>query len=185
MFLHHILSREGDPLIKKVYFAQVSKTAKGDWCVVVKEDLDSIGLGYLDDEKIKCMKKDALKQLVTKKIKETALKVLQKAKGERKKLANLSYNELCMQPYLTPESKLSKEEKRVWFKWRTGMIKVQHNFGIKSLCPLCRTAEDTQEHLLLCPELSEHRCGDPTKDIISALRHREVIAEERKRSKKS
>ena len=181
--MYHILSREGDPLIKTVYSAQVRKTAKGDWCVVVKEDLDSIGLGYLDDEKIACMKKDALKQIVTEKIKETALRDLQKAKGERKKLAKLSYSELCIQPYLTPESKLSIKEKRVWFKWRTGMIKVQHNFGIKSPCPLCRTAEDTQDHLLLCPELSEHRCGDIIKDIISALRQREVIAEERNKSK--
>ena len=82
MFMHYILSREGDPLIKTVYSAQVRKTAKGDWCVVVKEDLNSIGLGYLDDEKIACMKKDALKQIVTEKIKETALRDLQ-AEGKR------------------------------------------------------------------------------------------------------
>ena len=44
MFLHHILTRDEDALISRVFWAQVQKPAKGDWCEVVKEDLDSLGL---------------------------------------------------------------------------------------------------------------------------------------------
>ena len=44
MFLHHILTRNEDALIAKVFWAQVNQTAKGDWCQVVREDLDILGL---------------------------------------------------------------------------------------------------------------------------------------------
>ena len=47
MFLHHILTREENALISQAFWAQVNQPVKGDWCIVVREDLDAIGLGYL------------------------------------------------------------------------------------------------------------------------------------------
>ena len=44
MFLHHILTRDSNALINRVFWAQVQNTGKGDWCQVVREDLDMLGL---------------------------------------------------------------------------------------------------------------------------------------------
>ena len=148
---------------------------------MVKEDLKVIGLGHLTEEKIKSMSKEALKHLVAGKVREKVFKDLQAEKNKRKKISKLTYDSLCMQAYLTPECKFSIREKMMWFRWRTETVKVQHNLGIKeSKCPLCEETEDTQDHLLVCPELDDYRCGETVKDIIAALRRREIVAEERK-----
>ena len=63
MYLHHILTRKENALIKKVWWAQVNNPVKGDWCLVVREDLDSIGLSHLTWENMCHMKEEALKVL--------------------------------------------------------------------------------------------------------------------------
>ena len=64
MFLHHILTRDEDALIHQVLTAQINKPVKGDWCIVVREDLDSLGLSYVSFDEISKMSKDQLKILL-------------------------------------------------------------------------------------------------------------------------
>ena len=80
MFLHHILTRNEDALINKVFWAQVSKTAKGDWCQVVREDLDMLGLTMSFNE-IAEMSQESLRKLVREKMSNRAFEELMAEKN--------------------------------------------------------------------------------------------------------
>ena len=100
------------------------------------------------------MGKDELKKLVSEKIRETAFIDLNNEREKLSKVNTRSYTELNMQPYLA-SSKLPTRLKQLFFKWRTRMVKVGWNFGVKSKCPLCMDAEDKQDHLLNCTKLTD------------------------------
>ena len=179
MYLHHILTRREDALITRTFWAQVQQPAKGDWCIVVREDLDAIGLGYLSYEDIRNMEEEALRMLLQIKVRETAFTKLMEDKQKCSKLSGLKYSYLEMQPYLSSLSNLTNKMKRVLFRWRSHTINVKKNMGVRdSKCPLCEKAEDTQYHLLTCPLL---RVAQPwnIESVIHALREREIILEQR------
>ena len=67
-------------------------------------------------------------------------------------MSMLFYNELKLQPYLTQQG-ISTKDKQMLYKFRTKMIKVNYNYGLKILCPLCHTNDDKQEHLFECEKL--------------------------------
>ena len=92
MFLHHILTRNEDALISQVFWAQVQQPVKGDWCIVVKEDLADIGLSHLSFDDIKTMSDEQLKGMLKAKVKETALRQLLIDKGKCTKLKTLKYD---------------------------------------------------------------------------------------------
>ena len=180
MYLHHILTRKEDALITQAFWAQVHKPLKDDWCMVVGEDLMSIGLGNLSYEDIKNMEQETLRKLLHKKTNETAFMDLLAEKEKSSKLKSLKYNSLAIQPYLTTESNLTIREKRLLFRWRSHMIKVKQNLGIREAkCPHCKEAGDTQYHLLTCPSLSIPQPWN-IQSVECALRQREVILEQEK-----
>ena len=192
MYLHHILTREDDALIKRVLMAQISKTTKGDWCVVVREDLDSIGLSNLSFEDISSKTKETLKKLVTEKIIEAAFTELEGEKRSLSKVAMITYEKLEIQPYLV-DANLSTRIKRLVYKWRTRMIKVGWNYGEKVKCPICLQVDDTQIHLLECQKLhhpdelpygfcddqgAHYNLREHMQQLEAAIRKRETILEE-------
>ena len=62
-----------------------------------------------------------------------------------------------LQDYLAP-NKLSTHEARFIFQLRSRMVDLKANFRGKHLywlCPVCKSNEDSQQHLLVCPELNE------------------------------
>ena len=143
MYLHHILTRDDDALIKRAFWAQVDKPVKGDWTEVVREDMMQIGLGHLSYDDVAKTSKGSLRTLIKQKTRDTALKELLTEKEKNSKLRALKYTSLSLQPYLTVECKLSNNEKRLLFRWRTHMINVRQNWGIKdAVCPLCKNAND-------------------------------------------
>ena len=181
MFLHHILTREDNALIKRVFWAQVQQPVKGDWCLIVREDLESIGLADLSFEKIQKMEKEALRTLLKNQVRETAFNNLIAEKRKCSKLSGLDYSSLECQSYLSPQSNLTNKMKRTLFRWRSHTINVSHNIGKKeALCPLCEKAEDTQYHLLTCQMLAIPEPWN-IESVIQALRKREIILEQRKK----
>ena len=77
MYLHHILTRQSNSLISKGFWAQVAKPGKGDWCQVVREDLDLLGLSTLTFEDIAGKSKNSLKDLVDEHVRSTAFRDLE------------------------------------------------------------------------------------------------------------
>ena len=49
-FLHNILIKENTELTKRVYEAQVKNPCKGDWSMLVKEDMVKVGITLTDTE---------------------------------------------------------------------------------------------------------------------------------------
>ena len=180
MFLHHILTRKDDALIARAFWAQVNQPVKGDWCLVVREDLEAIGLKHMSYQDIKSMSGEALRLLLKTKAKETAFHVLLGEKEKCSKLKSLSYFCLKLQPYLSTESQLNNKLKRALFRWRCHSIQVKQNIGIKDAqCPLCKEADDTQYHLLTCVKLSTPPPWN-IESVVEALRQREVLLEKEK-----
>ena len=194
MFLHHIVTRETNALINRVFWAQVHDTTKGDWCDVVREDLDMLGLSNVSFEDIGNMSKEVLKDLITERTNIVVLENLLSEKNSLSKMAQLSYDKLEIQPYLT-DPKLPIRLKQQAFRWRTRMVKVGWNYGKKEQCPICSSADDTQSHLLECDGLkikdsASTDCSNDTYDLNShmlrlqaAIRRREVILDERDNNK--
>jgi hypothetical protein len=177
-YLHHILTRNRQALISQVFWAQVRQPAEGDWCTVVQEDLATLGLAELTFDEISNMSKYAVKNLVRQQMKDSAFKELTTRKMNLSKMSTLEYDTLQMQPYLSEQS-TSNRHKQVEFRWRTRMTKVGWNFGLKTKCPLCNNADDTQEHLLICSVLTDDHLEAQThalaKRVEIALRRREKI----------
>ena len=98
MFLHHILTRNKEALIHRVLTAQISKPVKGDWCIVVREDLDSLGLSNLSFDDISGMSKDNLKLLLNDAIAKCSFEELNSGKLNLSKIAGIVYNKLEIQP---------------------------------------------------------------------------------------
>ena len=195
MFLHHILTRQDDALITRVFWAQVHKPAKGDWCQVVREDLDSIGLTTTSFHDIAGMNKEGLKMLLNDQIATSSFEHLNSDKLKLSKIASKTYCKLEMQPYLV-DPLLSIKQKQLTFKWRTRMIKVGWNYGLKEQCPLCRNADDSQGHLFHCETINDshdstdfdennnnYNLQEHIKRLEIAIRKREIVLEERAREK--
>jgi exonuclease III len=163
MYLHHILTRNDDALIKKVFLAQVHDAGKGDWCLVVREDLDTLGLEHLTFDEISKKSKESLRTLINDKIDNLALLELEEEKQKLSKVAGIPYTKLEMQAYLS-DAELTTRLKQLAFRWRTRMIKVGWNYGTKQKCPICLIGEDTQTHLLECRELNGCNNRDEDND---------------------
>ena len=171
------MTRNTDALITRVFWAQVQQPAKGDWCIVVKEDMEAIGLGHISFENIRSMETEALQELVKLKIRETAFIELLAKKDKCSKLKTLKYTHLEFQPYLSTESKINNKMKRLLFRWRSHIINVKQNWGFKDAkCPLCKEADDTQYHLLRCQLLSSPEPWN-IGSVMNALRQREILLE--------
>ena len=149
MYLHYLLRRDPEEMIAKVFQAQMDKPAKGDWCLVVMEDLNTLGLGHLTLDDIKSKTKSQMKLIVKKASKKAALDYLLQKKENLSKMSNLNYSTLELQAYLSSDQ-VNLRLKRFAFKIRTRMIQVGHNFGRKITCQVCQIpgTEDSQKHAL-------------------------------------
>ena len=185
----NIYTRDPEALISRVFWAQVQDTTKGDWCQVVREDLDNLGLKELSFVEIGNMSKNALKDIVSKRTRFVALNELLEEKSCLSKVAHMKYDKLEIQPYLT-DKHLPIRIKQQAFRWRTRMVKVGWNYGRKDKCPICLDADDKQSHLLECKKLNTNDFatdGEYNYDLKlhmtrleEAIRRREVILEELK-----
>ena len=79
-----------------------------------------------------------------------------------------------MQPYLC-DGTFHSGEARILFRFRTRMVRVGNNYRAMYsgqsdaviVCPLCQSGEDTQEHLLECPNLGNEEISVRYSDIFS------------------
>ena len=152
MYLHHILRRPNEELIKKFYEAQKLKPSKNDWVKTVDKDKEDLNIN-LDDEQIKQMSKYKFRKLMQASIREKAFEHLMNLKETHSKAEDLSYKKLETQSYLKSDNDLKNEEKEVLFKFRTRMADLKMNFKnmhIDHTCPLCKEHDDSQKHILEC-----------------------------------
>ena len=100
MYLWHILSRDTDELIAKVYQVQRLKPVKYDWHNMIVEEKEKYGI-KLSDEEIRCLSKNKFKQIVNNAVNKFALtKLLVTAQNQSKCktiLRNINENDFKIQ----------------------------------------------------------------------------------------
>jgi len=100
LYLHTILQRSKDDLIRRVYDAQKDDPSEGDFCQLVKKDLELIEV-ELTEEEIETSKRGYIKAEVKRKAQAAAFKYLIETKETKSKMDNLEYDSFTLQSYLT------------------------------------------------------------------------------------
>ena len=72
----------------------------------------------------------------------------------KSKMGKIKYKNLKIQKYLTTK-KITSKNKKLLFKLRCGMVNVGRNFGRNGNCQLCKSEEDSQQHLIECEKIKE------------------------------
>ena len=79
-----------------------------------------------------------------------ALRYLNCEKDQHRKVKHISHKKMEMQDYLSPNN-LSNDDSKLIFLLRSRMLDVKCNHkGNIFIQTLCRKAEDTQAHILVC-----------------------------------
>ena len=156
MFLHYILNEGEKSILRRFFFAQLKQPSKGDWVHTISDDLRNMDI-CLDLEQIKQCSKYEFKALVRKSIEVKALEYLNNSKSNLSKVSGIRHDKLKVQKYqLNPN--FSSDVKKFTFMLRCRMVDVRNNYRnyyAQHHCPVCKdpNAEDTQDHLLLCPAI--------------------------------
>ena len=165
-YLHHLINRNPNELINKVYCAQKRKMAKNDWVETVQNNLNEINLNLSDDSNFKISKKK-FKKFIKGKINEAAFKYLNKIKSSHSKVKNINYEKVEIQPYLI-DTNFSTKEKQLLFRLRTRMTNVKMNFSSSYqdlTCNLCSNEFlQSDFHLLEC-EMIIKECPKLSNDV--------------------
>ena len=150
-----ILQRPVNELISRVYNAQKINTVKGDFCELVRNDIELLG-GTFTEEYIAQTGRNSLKTEIKSRLREAAFEYLYEKQQKHSKVSNIQYNKLETQAYIKCPV-FNNEEVNLLHALRSRMINVKNNFSSKFLnnllCPLCENDRDDQTHLLECTEL--------------------------------
>ena len=182
MYLHHILRRPKEELIRKFYDAQKAKLSKGDWVKTALENIKELNLN-LDEEKISQMSKYKFKKIVKEKLLTVAFNYLIEKKQTHSKMLNTDYEKLKIQSYLKSDSGLTTDEKKLLMKFRTRMASVKDNFKNQyedQLCQLCKSVNEDQIHLFSCQKILD-RCDDLANNVD--IEYEDIFASKSKQVK--
>ena len=154
LFYWTILQKDDDELVKKVFNAQKTFPVRNDWVCQIQSDLETCGIDQTEEELSK-MKKGSFKKLVDEKIQLVSATYLINLKDKHSKSEQLKYS-TEIQPYLKNDE-LSIEDKKLMFRLKNRLIDVKINYRKKYKdnlqCRLCNSSEESQPHLVVCPEL--------------------------------
>ena len=155
-YLKEIHNRENHELIKRIYESQKKNPSKGDWTEIVKDDLETI---EVNENELKEMSKGEAKQMIKSQIEKATFKYLQDTKKTHEKVKYIVYTKLETQPYLKT-SIITNKEAEILTALRSQTVRgIKNNFHSfyenDQQCPLCKSAQDTQEHCMVCPKIVE------------------------------
>ena len=172
IFHHHILTREKEETISKIYYKQKESALKGDWLQLLKSDFEFIGEEQNDEEIIKVSKseyKKKIKELINK----ATFQMLLDMKKTHTKLDNISYPSFEKQQYLKSKH-ISNFEKELMFNLRSRCHNSKSNFkklnnnSIK--CKLgCHQDEDQLHTFIQCTKLKNTNHSIKYEHIFGTL----------------
>ena len=103
-YLRHIVQRHDSELIKKVFLAQKEQPTRGDFVKLVEKDLSDIVISYEE-----ALQSDMTKEKLKKLARNLAFRQLPNQQSEQKKVKQIKYMTLTLQPYLDSEILKEKE----------------------------------------------------------------------------
>ena len=92
-YLHTILERSDDEIIKKVYLAQKKQPCEGDWVILIDNDKRDLGMMYKDSV-IAQMNLEDYFDLVKSKVQQKAFTELVQIQQGHDKVRNIKYDSL-------------------------------------------------------------------------------------------
>ena len=117
MYHHHLITREPDETIQKIYNKQKEECIKGDWYELLKKDFLFIEED-INEEYIESFSKSEYKKHVKLLLNKAVFKYYLALKEGHSKLNEVNYPELKMQPYLSTKF-LRNPEKTLLFHMRS------------------------------------------------------------------
>ena len=100
MYLHTILQKDENEMVRKVYEAQKVQPNSGNFIQLVKEDCAKIGLD-MSDKEIGKTQKQKFKNIVKSKVITAAFNYLQTLQQSHSKMENIKYDKFELSPYLS------------------------------------------------------------------------------------
>jgi hypothetical protein len=157
-YLKHIIDRQDNELIKRIFNAQKVNQSPGDWIELVKTDFKIIDEEFNEANIQRISAKD-FKVGMRGKIRNAAFQHLQGLQENHTKIKDICYTKFKPQTYLTSHM-LSNKEVAMLVALRSQTVKnIKNNFHTwyKSdrKCDLCKNEDDTQEHCMKCPEIQK------------------------------
>ena len=119
MYLWHLLHRDKNELIRKIYETQKLKTTKGDWFEIIQNERIQNKVSESDLE-ISLMSKDKFKRIVETKIEFQAIKYLRELASTHSKSAFILNEKFGKKEYFN-DRRFSKEDVQILFKLKTKM----------------------------------------------------------------
>ena len=127
MYHHHIISRDNKEIIKKIYMKQKEDPLKGDWFQTLLSDFTFIK-EEINYEHISKPPKDQYRNMIKEKVRNKAfwcyLNLKEKSK---KKMKDLNYTKLEIQPYMT-NGQFSLKQIKLLFALRSKCYRAKLNF---------------------------------------------------------
>ena len=162
MYHHHILTRNENETIKKIYEKQKEDHVKGDWYQLLMEDFVFVE-NEMNDEEIKNIPKETYKKIVKNMVNRAAFKAYTAKKETHQKIRNLEYEQLELEPYLK-SNEFSGKERKLLTLLRSRCHPARNNFKkmyqnqIK--CNFGCNEDEDQEHIFM-------RCEPIKKNVTS------------------
>ena len=176
MYLHTILQRNPNEMVRKVYEAQKSDPSSGDFCQLVSDDCKAIELNIAEAD-IARMSKQKFQTIVKPKVRAAALEYLNKLKQKHTKMDGLKYQKLELQPYLSSPL-FSNESRNLLLRLRTRTVNGIHSDygGLYSdtSCSLGCGEEDTLKNILTCKVLLLHHSS--TQLSVGDIRYQDIFS---------
>ena len=147
MFLHHIIHLEDNDPVKVTWESMKQFPDEANWWSGVKKLLSKYEISLEDAEK---RSKESYKDMVKKRVKETAFKVLKLECQGKKKTESLIFNSLSPQGYL---SQLYPNQAQTIFRGRSKTLAIkdhQHYKFDNNLCRRCGGDNETIHHIVNC-----------------------------------
>ena len=156
MYLWHILQRDENELIKRVYLAQKYCTSKLDWYNQIVKDKSELDI-HLKDIQINECSKEAFKKFVKYKVNVKRKQYLSFLQSQKSKSKHFVFGDKPAS-YLT-DQRFSKEQAEMLLTLRSKTYQTKSNFCYnykqenELLCDLCKLYPCSQIHILQCPEI--------------------------------
>ena len=164
MYLWHVLHRDTEEIIWKIYEAQKIKSSKGDWFELLKNERENNCILQTDEE-IASMSKERFRRIVDEKVGIGAVKYLNNLAEPHSK-SDLIVTDTFEKKLYFSDRRFSKEDVQLLFALRTRMIDCKTNFRMQFnndlSCRICKIddSEENEEHILVCPILNDTQTAD-------------------------
>ena len=172
MYLHSIMQRDNNELVKKVIESQKITKRKGDFYTQTLEDMKCL---EIDSELLNVCRPE-FKKMVEQGIKTKAFQYLIEKARSHTKVRESCYKDINGSSHYT-DSRFTPELVEILFKFRTRTYAVKNNFrnnyiNTNLTCPLCQQQQDDQQHIFECITIRQQH----NKTIIHS--HDDIYSED-------